>query len=190
MNISLAPNAGNKEVKFNESGSLASSTPALHFVRTWQKGDKDIEIEHLQEILVADKDSYPEKLVTGYFGSLTQSALKRFQAKHGLSQTGIVDIATQQKLNTVSHSETKLNIPMDVVVFETDLKRGDQGEAVKDLQQYLIYEGSYAEAIMSGYFGGYTHNAVKTFQAKYGVSPVSGFVGYKTRHRMQQLSGM
>jgi len=190
VNISLAPNAGNKEVKFNESGSLASSTPALHFVRTWQKGDKDIEIEHLQEILVADKDSYPEKLVTGYFGSLTQSALKRFQAKHGLSQTGIVDTATQNKLNTVSHSETKLNIPMDVVVFETDLKRGDQGEAVKDLQQYLIYEGSYAEAIMSGYFGNYTHNAVKTFQAKYGISPVSGFVGYKTRHRMQQLSGM
>jgi peptidoglycan hydrolase-like protein with peptidoglycan-binding domain/phosphodiesterase/alkaline phosphatase D-like protein len=190
VNISLAPNAGNNEVKFNESGSLASSTPALHFVRTWQKGDKDIEIEHLQEILVADKDSYPEKYVTGYFGSLTQAALKRFQAKHGLSQTGIVDIATQQKLNTVSHSETKLNIPMDVVVFETDLKRGDQGEAVKDLQQYLIYEGSYAEAIMSGYFGNYTHNAVKTFQAKYGISPVSGFVGYKTRHRMQQLSGM
>jgi len=190
VNISLAPNAGNKEVKFNESGSLASSTPALHFVRTWQKGDKDIEIEHLQEILVADKDSYPEKLVTGYFGSLTQSALKRFQAKHGLSQTGIVDIATQNKLNTVSHSETKLNIPMDVVVFETDLKRGDQGEAVKDLQQYLIYEGSYVEAIISGYFGNYTHNAVKTFQAKYGVSPVSGFVGYKTRHRMQQLTGL
>lgn len=190
VNISLAPNAGNKEVKFNESGSLASSTPAFHFVRTWQKGDKDIEIEHLQEILVADKDSYPEKYVTGYFGSLTQAALKRFQAKHGLSQTGIVDVATQSKLNTVSHSETKLNIPMDVVVFNTDLKRGDRGEAVKDLQQYLIYEGSYVEAIMSGYFGNYTHNAVKTFQAKYGISPVSGFVGYKTRHRMQQLSGM
>jgi peptidoglycan hydrolase-like protein with peptidoglycan-binding domain/phosphodiesterase/alkaline phosphatase D-like protein len=190
VNVSLAPNAGNKEVKFNESGSLASSTPIFHFVRTWQKGDKDIEIEHLQEILVADKDSYPEKLVTGYFGSLTQSALKRFQAKHGLSQTGVVDVATQNKLNTVSHSETKLNIPMDVVVFNTDLKRGDQGEAVKDLQQYLIYEGSYVEAIISGYFGNYTHNAVKAFQAKYGVSPVSGFVGYKTRHRMQQLSGM
>ncbi len=190
VNVSLAPNVGNKQIKFNESGTLASSTPIFHFVRTWQKGDKDIEVEHLQEILVADKDSYPEKLVTGYFGSLTQSALKRFQAKHGLSQTGIVDVATQNKLNTVSHSETKLNIPMDVVVFQTDLRRGDQGEAVEDLQQYLIYEGSYVEAIISGYFGGYTHNAVKTFQAKYNINPVSGFVGYKTRHRMQQLSGV
>ncbi len=190
VNLSLAPNEGNKQIKFNESGTLSSSTPALHFVRTWQKGDKDIEIEHLQEILVADNDSYPEKYVTGYFGSLTKAALKRFQAKHGLSQTGIVDAVTQQELNTVSHLETKLNIPVDVVVFSTDLKRGDQGETVKDLQQYLIYEGSYLEAIISGYFGGYTYGAVKTFQTKYGIKPISGYVGYKTRHRMQQLVGL
>ncbi len=190
VNITIAPQAGVRQVQFNESGTLASSTPAFHFVKTWQKGDKDIEIEHLQEILVADKDSYPEKYVTGYFGSLTQAALKRFQAKHGLSQTGIVDVVTQAKLNTVSHSETKLNVPHDYVVFSTDLKRGDQGEAVKDLQQYLIHEGSYVEALVSGYFGNYTHNAVKKFQTKYGVTPVSGFVGYKTRHRMQQLTGM
>ena len=52
---------------------------------------------------------------------------------------------------------------MDVVVFETDLKRGDRGEAVKDLQQYLIYEGSCTEEIISGYFGTYTYGVVKTF---------------------------
>ncbi|MDO8729287.1 MAG: fibronectin type III domain-containing protein [bacterium] len=190
VNVSLAPNAGNTQVKFNESGTLASSTPVFHFVKTWQKGDRDIEIEHLQELLVADKDSYPEKYVTGYFGSLTEAALKRFQAKHGLSQTGNIDVATQQKLNTVSQSETKLNIPHDFVVFGTDLKRGDESQAVKDLQQYLIYEGSYVEAIVSGYFGNLTHNAVKTFQAKYGIDPVLGIVGPKTRHKMQDLVGL
>ena len=87
-------------------------------------------------------------------------------------------------------SETKLNIPTDVVVFETDLKKGDQGESVKDLQQYLIYEGSYIEAIVSGYFGNYTHNAVKVFQTKYSIDPISGIVGPKTRHKMQQLVGL
>lgn len=96
INVSLAPNAGNKEIKFNESGSLSSSTPALHFVRTWQKGDKDIEIEHLQEILSVDQVTYPEKYITGYFGSLTQAALRRFQTKHGLLETGVVDVATQK----------------------------------------------------------------------------------------------
>ena len=190
VNITIAPQVGVRQVQFNESGTLASSTPIFHFVNTWKKGDKDIEIEHLQEILVADKDSYLEKYVTGYFGSLTEVALKRFQAKHGLPQTGVVDMTTQAKLNVVSHSETKLNVPHDYVVFSTDLRRGNQGEAVKDLQQYLIHEGSYIEAIVSGYFGNYTHNAVKKFQAKYGVSPVSGFVGYKTRHKMQDLVGL
>jgi peptidoglycan hydrolase-like protein with peptidoglycan-binding domain len=121
---------------------------------------------------------------------LTLAALKRFQAKHGLPQTGVTDAATQAKLNTVSHSETKLNVPRIHAVFETNLKRGDESEAVKDLQQYLAYEGSYAGGIISGYFGKYTHTAVKTFQSKYGISPVSGFVGYKTRHKMQQLAGL
>ncbi len=78
----------------------------------------------------------------------------------------------------------------DMKRLSTDLKRGNQGEAVKDLQQYLIHEGSYLEALVSGYFGRLTENAVKKFQAKYDISPVSGFVGYKTRHRMQQLTGL
>ncbi|MDB5204708.1 MAG: repeat-containing protein [Candidatus Taylorbacteria bacterium] len=189
VNISIAPRAGVREVKFNESGTLASSTPALHFVKTFQKGTTDIEIEHLQELLHAE-GTYPEEYITGYFGSRTEAALKRFQAKHGLVQTGIVDVVTQKKLNTVSMSETKLDIPTDVVVFETDLKKGDQGESVKDLQQYLIYEGSYQEAIISGYFGNFTHNAVKIFQSKYNINPVSGIVGPKTRHKMQQLAGL
>lgn len=190
VHISLAPNAGNNEVKFIEVGSLASSTPIMHFVRILKKGDKDIEIEHLQEILSVDQDAYPEKYVTGYFGSLTQTALQRFQKKHGLSQTGIVDAVTQKELNTVSQSETKLDIPTDYAVFNSDLKYGDSGELVKNLQQYLIYEGSYSEALITSYFGNRTRNAVMKFQKKYGIVPVSGYVGYKTRHRMQQLAGL
>lgn len=190
INLSLAPNAGNKQVKFNESGSTTSATPTFHFVHQFKKGDQDIEIEHLQEILVADGESYPEAYVTGYFGVLTEAALKRFQAKHSLPRTGIVDAATQAKLNTISHSETRLDIPTDYVVFATDLKYGDRGDAVKDLQQYLIYEGSYAEALITAYFGSYTQTAVMKFQKKYSIQPVSGYVGYKTRHKMQQLAGL
>jgi len=54
---SLAPNAGNKEVKFNESGSLDSSLPhCTLYVRG--RRVTGYENRHLQEILVADKDSY------------------------------------------------------------------------------------------------------------------------------------
>ncbi len=38
---------------------------------------------------------------TNYFGPATRSALIRFQRKHNLSATGIVDIATRAKINEV-----------------------------------------------------------------------------------------
>jgi len=56
------------------------------------------EVKELQKLLKQDKSIYPEGLVTGYFGRLTETALKRFQAKYNLSQSGIVDEATRQKL--------------------------------------------------------------------------------------------
>jgi hypothetical protein len=189
VRLSLAAVAGKKEVVFNESGFIESAVPVFHFTKVLQKGNKDIEIEHLQEILSAE-NSYPEKYITGYFGSLTESALKIFQAKRSLPATGAVDAATQKELNLASQSETKLEIPSDYALLDTDLKLGAQGEAVKDLQIFLTYEGSYAEAIISGYFGKYTKTAVQKFQKKYGVTPVSGLVSYKTRHKMRQLVGL
>ena len=189
VRVSLAPTAGNRQITFNESGSLISATPVFHFVHPHKKGDKDIEIEHLQEILVAE-NVFAEKYITGYFGSLTEAALKRFQSKHSLPQTGAIDAATQAKLNIVSQAETRLEIPGDFIVFAKDMKFGDEGEAVKALQEYLVHEGSYPEALITGLFGKLTRNAVMKFQKKYNITPVSGYVGYKTRHRMQQLTGL
>jgi peptidoglycan hydrolase-like protein with peptidoglycan-binding domain/phosphodiesterase/alkaline phosphatase D-like protein len=188
--ISLAPSAQNKEDIFNESGINNSTLAADHFIKVFKKGDKDIEIEHLQEILSADGDSYQEKYVTGYFGDLTQIALKNFQLKHRLAQTGITDAATQKELNTIAGSETRLDVPKDYAVFTTNMKLGDQNDAVSALQAYLTYEGSLANNNDNGVFGKSTKAAVMTFQKKYGINPVSGYVGYKTRHKMKQLAGL
>ncbi len=190
VRISLAPQKDVKEIKFNKTPIQISTTPAEHFVETLKKGKQDIEVEHLQEVLAADEGLYPEKLITGYFGSLTEAALKRFQQKHNLPQTGITDSATQMKLNAVSRSLTKLSVPEDAVLFEHDLQYGDQGDEVQGLQEYLIYEGSYKEAFVTGYFGNYTKNAVSIFQKKFGVQPVSGFFGPKTRHKIREITGL
>ena len=189
VRVSLAPKSGANEVTFNESGSLVSVAPVFHFVQSHKKGDKNVEVEHLQEILALENVSFPANMVTGYFGSITENALKEFQTKHGLAVTGTVDAATQAKLNTVSQAETRLAVPGDIALFNTDMKFGDQSAAVKALQEFLAYEGSYTEALISGYFGPLTKNAVMKFQRAYNITPVSGYVGYKTRHRMQQLAG-
>lgn len=42
----------------------------------------------LQQILAADPSVYPEGMITGYFGALTQAAVQRFQAKNGIVSSG------------------------------------------------------------------------------------------------------
>lgn len=190
VRISLAPQRGLKEITFDKNPSVASAVPRDHFVEILKKGRQDIEVEHLQEVLAADGGLYPEKLITGYFGTLTESALKRFQQKHNLPRTGVTDAATQSKLNQVSQGLTKLSVPEDFVLFEHDLEYGSQNEEVQSLQEFLIYEGSYAEAVVSGYYGTYTKNAVSIFQKKYGIQPVSGFFGPKTRHKLREITGL
>lgn len=71
------------------------------FTKTLQKGMTDPEVTTLQQVLKSDPSIYPEGLVTGYFGSLTEAAVKKFQAKYGIDQVGIVGPATRAKLNAL-----------------------------------------------------------------------------------------
>jgi hypothetical protein len=57
-------------------------------------GERGEEVSNLQKILKEFPEIYPEGHVTGYFGPLTQKAVKRLQAKCNLPETGIVDEAT------------------------------------------------------------------------------------------------
>jgi peptidoglycan hydrolase-like protein with peptidoglycan-binding domain/phosphodiesterase/alkaline phosphatase D-like protein len=186
VKVSASPNGLNQEVKFNESG-FTSATSTDHFTRVFKKGDIDIEIEHLQEILA--NHGYPQNIIDGKFGILTETALKDFQNKHGLPQTGIVDTATQKELNTVAQSEVKLDIPQEYSVFDINLKLGDKNDTVSALQQYLVYEGSLGAGAVDGSYGQQTKTAVMAFQKKYNLKP-DGSVGPKTRHKMRQLSGL
>jgi hypothetical protein len=63
-----------------------------------KKGEKSEEIKDLQSILKEDPTIYPEGLVTGYFGRLTEKAIKRLQQKYGIPETGVVDENTKKIL--------------------------------------------------------------------------------------------
>ncbi len=190
VHISLAPNQGITETKINKNPVVVEKTTHDHFVRDLKIGSKDIEVEHLQQILAADGGLYPESLITGYFGALTQRAVKKFQAKHSLPQTGVLDAQTRAKLNTLSGAQAVLSTPEDAELFTKDLRFGQKGKGVEALQEYLSHEGSYPGGKITGEFDQATRNAVVTFQKKYGIKPAVGYVGYKTRHQMQALSGL
>ena len=61
-------------------------------------GSRSDEVKAIQEILKSDPEIYPEGYVTGYFGSLTEKAIKKIQKRCGLLETGIVDEATEKCL--------------------------------------------------------------------------------------------
>jgi peptidoglycan hydrolase-like protein with peptidoglycan-binding domain len=72
------------------------------------------------------------------------------------------------------------------VQFNTLQKRGQSGNKVLALQKAL---NKYNNAGLNetGYFGVATENAVKNFQYKYGISPVSGIVWTKTNFVLNKL---
>lgn len=69
------------------------------FSQTMRKNARGAEVELLQKKLREDSALYPEGLVTGYFGTLTETAVRRFQRRFGLAENGIVDAPTRVKLN-------------------------------------------------------------------------------------------
>ncbi|PIW91858.1 MAG: hypothetical protein COZ89_02970, partial [Candidatus Nealsonbacteria bacterium CG_4_8_14_3_um_filter_37_23] len=64
---------------------------------------REDEVKTLQEFLktppAGGPDIYPEGLVTGYFGSLTEKAVKKFQEKNGIEPIGTVGPKTRAKIN-------------------------------------------------------------------------------------------
>ena len=71
----------------------------LKFLRQLRKGMSGDDVTLLQEMLATDPEIYPEALVTGYFGNLTEKAVKRFQKAADVEQVGLVGPKTLAKIN-------------------------------------------------------------------------------------------
>ncbi len=90
------------------SFSVASSTLAQNnvFTKNLARGASGPNVTALQRFLKTIPDVYPEGSITGYFGSLTEKAVKRFQIKYGLEPIGIVGPTTRKKLGELfSHTQ-------------------------------------------------------------------------------------
>lgn len=70
----------------------------LKFLRSLRRGMSGDDVRDLQELLAQDPSIFPEGLITGFFGELTERAIKRFQAKFGIDAIGIFGPRTQAKI--------------------------------------------------------------------------------------------
>ena len=154
------------------------------FTKTLVLGMEDAEVFNLQKVLKLDPAIYPEGEVTGYFGKLTEAAVKRFQRKYGIRTTGQVGPQTRAKLH-------ELYGPSDMepfsYTFTLTLKKGNQGNEVLNLQRALKLDSTVSPlGSITGYFGDITEKAVKDFQKKYGIR-ATGQVGPLTRDKLNEL---
>ena len=188
VHIAAQPTLGIEQVQLDRNPVLEPAIAGQHFTTDISLGAKDSEVEHLQQILNTE-NVHLTGLTTGYFGPLTLTSLKRFQAKYSLPQTGVVDAATRSVLNSLSQGWMLLSAPTGLSDLTADIKPGDTGQNVADLQLFLAYEGSYEEGYITATYGPLTKKSVADFQKKFGVTPVSGYVGPKTRHTIQTLLG-
>ena len=77
--------------------------------RQMRIGSRSSEVTRLQELLAKDSSLYPQKIVSGYYGQLTEAAIKKFQCRYNVvcngdrnsTGYGVVGPKTLSKLNDV-----------------------------------------------------------------------------------------
>lgn len=73
------------------------------FTRVLRRGDSGKDVSALQEVLAEMPEIYPDgtdlsTTVTGYYGVLTEGAVKKFQDQNDLKKTGFFDEPTREKI--------------------------------------------------------------------------------------------
>lgn len=78
---------------------LSAKVEALSFdFGQIKKGETGETVRRLQYSLRQHPSIYPEGLVTGYYGDLTEKAVKKFQVQNGLNPSGVLDKLTAYRL--------------------------------------------------------------------------------------------
>ena len=91
-------------------------------------------------------------IVDGFFGSVTETAMKAFQKKSGLTQDGIVGGGTWPRLGP--------NVYAGMTSYWNTTR------SIEEVQRILKISGRYQGEI-DGVFGVGTQNAIKNFQTTY-----------------------
>lgn len=106
----------------------------------------------------------------GAYGEDTVIAVKQFQARNDQVVDGYLGPSTRIALNS---SDAKAN----------GLMLGEQGDAVRRMQQLLNKHGYLVSGNVTGYYGEATQRAVENFQSRNGLT-ADGLVGVQTMAKL------
>ena len=121
-------------------------------------GDSELKVTALQERLVELKYYYDE--VTGFYGELTESAVKQFQKNNDLQVTGVADPETQLRIFSDKAKENP---------YAGSVCYGEIGALIEKLQKRLI-DLRYLSGLVTGKFDDATLEAVHDYQKTAGLA--------------------
>jgi PKD repeat protein len=82
--------AANTNINTN-TNTVVSSAACPLIGRVLKLGSTGDDVTRLQKFLAQDYAIYPEALITGYYGSLTEAAVKRWQVKYNIVSSGTAE---------------------------------------------------------------------------------------------------
>ncbi|WP_066379052.1 peptidoglycan-binding protein [Anabaena sp. CA = ATCC 33047] len=154
-----------------------------------KRGDSSSQVVSLQQKLQAA--GYLQHKPTGYFGSITETAVRNFQKAKGLTPDGIVGPKTLAALESssgwdkIASSSSPPTTSPDVAqqqqsppTSQRSLRQGDKNDQVISLQQQLQAIGYFKQPI-TGYFDAATQAAVIKFQQAKRLT-IDGIAGPQT----------
>lgn len=163
--------------------TTATSSEEKRNPNVLSRGDEGEKVKVLQERLRVSGHYFGN--ATGIFGPITEEAVKRFQEAYNLTADGVVGPETDRLLPPVGVGFGEESAAQRRNQDRDKLSLGDRGEPVRVLQQQLIQAG-YLQGEPNGYFGPYTQEAVKRFQAD-NYLQASGIAGPTTRGKLHAL---
>lgn len=163
---------------------LCSLAPCA-LARSYSLGDEAAEVASIQEALEALDLYYTD--ITGHYGKRTQSAVRKFQKRYRLAQTGVADeetIALLYRLSDTKAPAESTALPQAGYGAST-LREGSRSDAVRILQENLALL-DYYEGSVTGSYGRLTKEAVRRFQRDNDLS-ADGVAGPRTFERLNAL---
>ncbi len=134
-----------------------------------QEGDRRSEVIQLK-IDLEHAGFFVSSSPTNFYGPITTSTVKEFQAAYGLPVDGIAGPRTLGKINEIS----------------SILKEGNRRPEVIQLKLDLEKLGFFISTNPTNFYGPITTSTVKEFQAAYNL-PVTGIADLETRDKLQEL---
>ena len=188
LQFTAVPKRDKTQTNIIATPPVVQKTPIYTFSKTLSRGDQNKQVEHLQVLLASEPSLYQKGLITGYFGPLTENAVKTFQKRYAIPVTGTADTVTLKRLEQLSSIEvTKDKADTYDKALTRNLTVGYTGSDVSVLQQFLVNADVYPEALVTGYFGSLTRTAVQRFQREQNIAPSLGYFGPLTKKRMLNL---